>query len=393
MRPRWQVVSALGVVQVFAWGSSYYLMAVLAEPVVRDTGWSLAWVVGSLSAGLLVAGLVSPSVGRTIGRRGGRSIMAGGCVATAAGLLVLAAAPTLPVFVLGWTVIGVGMGATLYDPAFATLGTIYGREARSAVTTLTLWGGFASTVCWPLSAFLVASVGWRGACIAYAVILVLVCVPLLLTFLPSQVVALVGEGPASEHPAAKLGTRERRAFHFLAAMVTVTGLFVTIVSVHLPTLLQARGATLAEAVQFGALIGPSQVAARLVEMAGRGRHHPIWTMTAAAAFGAAGTILLASGLPVAGLALILYGVGNGIFSIARGALPMTLFGPDRYAAVMGRLARPSLVAQAAAPTIGGLLLASTGADWTLLAVAVLACANILLVAFLWTAVGGLRRVS
>lgn len=173
-RPRWAVVSSVGVAQILAWGSSYYLTAVLAGPVTADTGWPLSWVVGGLSIGLLVSGLVSPRVGHLIERRGGRPVLAGSACLLAVGLLALGLAPTLPFFVAAWIVIGFGMGAGLYDPAFSTLGRLYGENARSAITHLTLFGGFASTVCWPLSAFLVEHVGWRSTCLTYAAIHVVV---------------------------------------------------------------------------------------------------------------------------------------------------------------------------------------------------------------------------
>ena len=141
------IISALGVTQIFAWGTSYYLPAVLAAPITADTGWSLAWVVGGLSLGLLTAGLVSPLVGRAIARGGGRPVLALSAGLLAAGLLTLSLAHSLLVFWIGWVIIGLGMGAGLYDPAFATLGRLYGQSGRSAITTLTLFGGFASTVC------------------------------------------------------------------------------------------------------------------------------------------------------------------------------------------------------------------------------------------------------
>ncbi len=140
------MISALGVVQILAWGSSFYLLGVLAGPIEADTGWALAWVFGGLTLGLLVAGLISPSVGRLIGERGGRPVLAAAAVVLACGLVVIGAAPSLPVFLAGWALLGLGMGCGLYDPAFATLGRLYGAEARPAITTLTLWGGFASTV-------------------------------------------------------------------------------------------------------------------------------------------------------------------------------------------------------------------------------------------------------
>jgi MFS family permease len=180
------IISALGVTQIFAWGTSYYLPAVLAAPIVVDTGWSLSWVVGGLSLGLLTAGIASPFVGRAIARRGGRPVLAVGAGLLATGLLALALAHSLPLFLLAWLVMGLGMGAGLYDPAFATLGRLYGEGGRSAITTLTLFGGFASTVCWPLSAFLEAHLGWRGACFVYAALQIVVALPIYLFVLPRE---------------------------------------------------------------------------------------------------------------------------------------------------------------------------------------------------------------
>jgi MFS family permease len=159
------VITALGLTQILAWGSSYYLPAVLAEPIARDTGWPLSWVVGGLSLGLLMAAIVSPRVGTAIERHGGRPVLALSAIAIGTGQLGLALAPNLAAYIAAWLVIGVGMGAGLYDAAFATLGRLYGHDARAAITTLTLFGGFASTVCWPLSAFMLSTIGWRGACL------------------------------------------------------------------------------------------------------------------------------------------------------------------------------------------------------------------------------------
>lgn len=145
--PRAALVPAVGIFQIFAWGSSYYLMAVVSAPVVADTGWPLSWVVGALSIGLLVAGIVSPHVGDAIGRRGGRPVLTAASLLLAVGLCIAGLSPSLWVFIAGWAIIGIGMGAGLYDAAFATLGDLYGVSARAAITNLTLWGGFSSTVC------------------------------------------------------------------------------------------------------------------------------------------------------------------------------------------------------------------------------------------------------
>ena len=380
---RWPVISALGVVQILTWGSSFYLPAVLAGPVADSTGWPLAWVVGGLSVGLLVAACASPHVGAAIHRQGGRPVLALAALLLAAGLTTLALAPVLPVFLAGWLLLGLGMGCGLYDPAFATLGRLYGASARPAITTLTLWGGFASTVCWPLSAFLVAHVGWRGACLAYAGLHLAVTLPLVLLLIP-RAPAL----PAAECPQAGIGplsARERRAFLLFAGVLILGGAIMSLVSVHLLTLLQARGVALASAVSYGALIGPAQVGARIAELSFKGRYHPLWTLTAALGLIALGLVLLAFGLPGVGIWLVVYGGGNGIYSIARGTVPLALFGPARYPLVVGRLARPGLVAQALAPPAGAFVLthASPSALWWLLLA--LSLVNLGLVGALWRA--------
>lgn len=379
---RWPVISALGVIQILTWGSSFYLLSVLAAPMAADTGWPLGWVIGGLSLGLLVAGLVSPRVGAFIGEHGGRSVLTFAAVALAIGLAVLGLAPNLPTYLAGWLLIGLGMGTGLYDPAFATLGRLYGSEARPAITTLTLWGGFASTVCWPLSAFLIEQVGWRGTCLAYAGLHLSVTLPLVLLAIPRPPAHPFTRSEGAI-PGVRLDGRERRAFLLMAGVLTLGGSVMAMVSVHLITLLQARGVTLTSAVTYGALIGPSQVGARIVEMAGKGRHHPLWTLTAAMVLVVLGVAMLTAGLPLVGLALVLYGAGNGIYSIARGTVPLALFGPERYASLVGRLARPGLVAQALAPSVGAVVLTHAGANATYALLSVLAVANVALALSLW----------
>ena len=386
-RPR-VVISALGITQILAWGSSFYLPAVLAKPIAADTGWSLGWVVGGLSVGLLAAGLIAPRVGRTIDAKGGRPVLVASSILLAAGHATLALAHSLPVYLMAWLIMGVGMGSGLYDAGFATLGRLYGKDARRAITTLTLWGGFASTVCWPFSAWLVEHVGWRGACAAYAMIHVLVCLPLHAFVVPG--IGSVSRDGRSSGP--KLGagvethltgTRRIRAFALLATILTFGAVTASMIGVHLLSFLQANGLGLAAAVALGALVGPSQVGARIVEMAFGRHYHPIWTMAASATLVAGGVVLLFLGFPILALALALYGAGNGIGSIAKGTLPLALFGPDGYASLMGKLAMPSLLAQALSPSLGAILIEWSGPGAALGFLAGMTCLNIALVGVLW----------
>ena len=382
---RHRIITALGVTQILAWGSSYYLLAVLGQPISRSTGWSYGWVVGGLTLGLLVSGLVSIRVGRLIDTHGGRPILAASSAFLGVGLALLAVAPDLLVYLAAWLVIGVGMGAGLYDAAFSALGRLYGARGRKAITLLTLWGGFASTVCWPLSAFLVEAVGWRGTCLIYAALQIALSLPIHLYLLPAEGWRPHGRaapGPAL-HEAAPPDRVRARLIVLLAAIVTTAGIISATWSVHLIAILEAQGIALAAAVALGALVGPSQVGARVIEMLGGGRHHPIWTLAAAVLLIVTGLALLTAGFPIPAVALIAYGAGNGIYSIARGTLPLALFGPEGYGHLMGRIAMPSLIAQALAPSAAALLMVSAGAHATLLALTALAVANLLAVAFLW----------
>lgn len=378
-RPRLLVIASLGVAQILAWGSSYYLIAVLAKPVAAATGWPLSWVVGGLSLGLLVSGLMAPAVGRLIDRHGGRPVLATSAVLLAAGLLLLGLAPNLSLYMTGWVVIGTGMGSGLYDPAFSTLGRLYGENARSAITQLTLFGGFASTVCWPLSAFLVAHTGWRGTCLTYAALLLVVVLPLYLLCLPREAASL----PATPVKTAasvpgQVRSGERFVFLVLAAGLTLAYAIMTIIAVHLLTLLQAFGLTLAASVGLGTLLGPSQVGGRVLEMAFGRRTHPVWSMLASTVLVAIGLAMLATAPAIAAVAVVLYGSGSGIRSIVRGTVPLALFGRDGYAILMGRLGLPTLLATAVSPSIGAFLLARFGAGATLAILCGAAVVNIAL---------------
>jgi len=382
------IVPVLGVTQILAWGSSYYLPAVLAKPVAEETGWSLSWIVGGLSLGLLIAGLASPVVGRRIHRDGGRPVLAASAILIALGQIGLGLAPNLGCFVGAWIVLGLGMSAGLYDAAFSTLGRIYRDRARHHIATLTLFGGFASTACWPLSAFLVDHVGWRNTCFVYAAIQLCVSLPLYLAALPrSRQIEMPDAkplGPSMPVPAPAI-------FLLLAVAIMIGSMISTVISVHLLTILRDKGYTLAAAVALGTLVGPSQVGARFIEMLVARFHHPIWTKVASVGLVALGLTLLGLGFPLVFLTLMFYGGGIGLESIARATLPLALFGPDDYAPIMGKLARPSLIAQAASPTLGAFLIEHLGSGMALGIVAIVAVGNVGLTLGLFAMTAKARR--
>jgi len=376
------VVAALGVTQILAWGSTFYLLGVLANPIARDTGWGYDWVISGVSVGLLTAGAVSPRVGRAIGKWGGRRVLALSAVLLAGGLLLLGTSQSIAWYLTAWLLIGAGMGSGLTDAAFSTLGSIYGEDARSPITSLTLFAGFASTLCWPLSAYLVERLGWRGACFIYAAIQIGVALPILLLALPGRSFI----APSTDHE----GARSRASLApgelpmLLAVVLTLSAAILSMLGIHLLPLLQARGLELSAAVGLGAIVGPSQVGARVVEMLAGRHYHPIWTMVGSAALVAIGTGLLFADFPVYSVAIVLYGAGNGIGSVARGTLPLVLFGSSRYPILMGRLALPILMSMALSPFLGAIAFQVGGANSTLGLIAFLGAANVLLVGLLWT---------
>ena len=378
------VITALGIAQILAWGTSFYFPAVFAGPIVADTGWSLGYVVGGTSVGLLVAGLISPQVGKIIDVRGGRPILLASSLFYAAGLIGIGLAPALPVYLMAWVLLGIGMGTGLYDAVFAALGRMYGSAARGPITNLTLFGGFASTVCWPLSAFMIEHIGWREACFAYAGLHVLVALPLQMAVIrraPKSAAAMHEDTAQSTSPPAI--ANETLIFALLALVLSIAAGIGSIVVVHLLIFLQARGADFAVAVSLGTLFGPAQVGARVVERLFGSRYHPIWTMIGSCTLMAVGLLLLAGRFPILLLVILLYGAGYGISWIGRGTLPLALFGPVRFPRLMGKLAFPSLIVQALAPSAGALLIEASGADATVGVLTVLASINVVLIGLLW----------
>jgi predicted MFS family arabinose efflux permease len=379
------VITALGFAQILAWGTSFYFPAVFATAIVADTGWSLGWVVSGTSIGLLVAGLISPQVGKIIDKHGGRPVLLASSLFYAAGLIGAGLAPSLPLYLLAWALVGIGMGTGLYDAVFAALGRLYGSEARGAITNLTLFGGFASTVCWPLSAFMIDHVGWRVACLIYAGLHLAVALPLQMAVVrqaPQRVAPDKQEGKPQPAEPSRI-ENETLIFALLAVVLSISAGIGSIVIVNFMIFLQARGVDYAVAVSLGTLFGPAQVGARVVERLFGNRYHPIWTMIASCSLMAIGLIMLLGYFPILLLIILLYGAGYGISWIGRGTLPLALFGPLRFPRLMGKLAFPSLIVQAAAPSAGAWLIEASGANVTIGVLTVLALINVVLIGVLW----------
>jgi predicted MFS family arabinose efflux permease len=354
-------VIALGTAQTLAWASSYYLPAVLAAPMARDVGVSTPTVFAAFSAALVVSALLGPLAGRAIDRWGGRPVLIGTNAVFALGLVGLAVSDGPLAMLLSWLVMGVGMGSGLYEAAFAALVRLYGHGSRTSITGITLIAGFASTVGWPLSALLEAQLGWRGACLSWAALHVLLGMPLN-ALLPRAPAVEPAPAPAVAEPTdAGAASTNLRPMVVLSFVFATTMFVSTAMAAHVPTLLQAHGASLAAAVAAGALIGPAQVGARLFEFGLLRRWHPLLTARLAVAAHPVGALVLALvGAPAAAAFTLLHGAGNGILTITKGTLPLALFGPMGYGARQGLMLVPARFAQAAAPWLFGLCLEHWG---------------------------------
>jgi predicted MFS family arabinose efflux permease len=359
------VVTALGVAQTLAWASSYYLPAMLAAPMARDLGVSTPTVFAAFSVALVVSALLGPHAGRAIDHWGGRPVLAGTNLVFALGLVALANAQGPVGLFAAWIILGIGMGSGLYEAAFAALVRLYGHGSRNAITGITLIAGFASTVGWPLSTWLELELGWRGACYVWAALHLLVGLPLNLLLPRPQVQE---SASTAEDVAPPVGStpvdaaRARRAAVLLAVVFAATWFISTAMAAHLPRLLELNGASLAAAVAVGALVGPAQVAGRLLEFGVLRHVHPLLSARLAAVMHPLGAALLGFiGGPGAAMFAILHGAGNGILTIAKGTLPLVLFGPQGYGHRQGLLMIPARVAQASAPWLFGLCLDRWGA--------------------------------
>jgi MFS family permease len=355
------IILALGTTQTLAWASSYYLPAILADPIARDLGISNNWIFAAFSAALVLAALLGPWIGRRIDAFGGRQVLSMSNVTLALGLGLLGAAHSIPVMLIAWLFLGIGMGLGLYDAAFAALGRIFGGAARKSITGITLMGGFASTVGWPLTAWGLGALGWRETCFAWAAAHVALGLPLNLFFLPKPADLKSGAAAAVANAAIKPHVPIDRtmvllAFVFAAAW-TVTGAM----GAHLPRILEAMGATSMQAVTAGAFFGPAQVAARIVEAGLLSRHHPLLSTRLACIMHPIGALIVAITGGSASIAFAMFhGGGNGILTIARGTLPLAIYGPVNYGYRLGLLGAPARAAQAAAPLAFSFLIDAMG---------------------------------
>jgi MFS family permease len=350
----WRAVPVLGVTQILAWGTIFYTPVLIVPLIAAERQWSIAFAMGGFSVGLLTAGLVAPYVGRSIDRYGGHVTMTIGSLIGALGLALIVHAAHPVAYYAVWMVLGVAMAMSLYDSAFATLGRIFGAAARRPITALTLAGGFASTVSWPMTHVLIDAVGWRGTYLVYAALLAGMAAPLHALALPrSRADADVPTQAAGKAPA-KVLPPHGLAFVLVASAFATYAFVPSGLSAHLLAIFGRSGIDAGTVVWIGALFGPAQVGARLIEFSFGRDLHPLWVARGAlTALLCAFVMLAVFGIstPVAAAFALMFGGANGLVTITRGAVPLALFGAAGYGRLMGRLAGPFLLVQAAAPLV------------------------------------------
>lgn len=350
----WRAVGVLGITQILSWGAIFYPPVMMVPLIAAERGFSFTFAMGGFSAGLLVAGLVSPTVGGLIDRFGGHRVMPFGSLAGALGLVGLVYASHPLAYLATWMLLGAAMAASLYDPAFATLGRIFGAAARQPITVLTLAGGFASTVSWPATYALLRWLDWKGTYLVYAALLAFVAAPLLAFALPRGRALTDIRSSDVSRPTPPVHAAGGTIFALLLAAFASYAFVPSGLSAHLLSIFQRAGIEPGTVVVIGALFGPSQVAARLCEFIFARNVHPLFI----ARF-AVGLLLVSFGLlwslglstPVAVAFAILFGLANGLSTIARGAVPLALFGPVGYGRIIGRIAAPALIVTSVAPLV------------------------------------------
>lgn len=350
MQPLAPFVSALGIAQLVSWGSLFYAIGVLGPAMRKDLGVSELFLFAAFTAGLLVSGTLAPFVGRMVDRRGGRRVLSIGSVLAAAAMALLASARGPALLVAGCLAAGAAMAFCLYDPAFATLAQHAGPRYRKAVTVVTIFGGFASTVFWPLSHLLMEAWGWRVTWALYAAFHLFLCLPIHLLFVPRR----LGLAPAEEsttHAAVSpaFGTARLRWLTVSFALASFT---FSVLAVHLVVLLTEGGLTPAQAVTVAMLVGPMQVAGRVIEFGFSGRTSAVAVGMTAFALALIALVALISvdGFGVAAIIFAAaFGCANGVLTIVRGTAPAELFGRAGLGALLGHLSRAGLYSRALAP--------------------------------------------
>jgi MFS family permease len=368
-------VIGLGVTQILSWAGVYYAIGATGPAISASLGLAPTLVYGGFSLSLVVGAALAPLVGRSVDRLGGRRVMTTGSLVATLGLALCGLAQGAASWLIACVALGAAVAMTLYEPAFASLVQIAGRQGRRAITLVTLFGGFASTLSWPLTNWLTATFGWREAYFVYAVCMALICLPIHISVLKDAPNQQAFPKPDTEKISPEsvtdgtLGGRAKfLAFWLFALVLTANSLVFSGLSAHFVAIFGGLGFDARTAVFVGMMVGPAQVLARLIEMISGARHGALAVGRASAMLLPVGAalLLLVTTAPAAAFGFALaYGLANGLITIAKGAIPLHLFGSSGYGAIIGKLSAPSLAARAAGPLLFASVLERAGV-WPLL---------------------------
>lgn len=362
-------ICALGLAQIISWGTTLYALGVLGKPIVADTGWSQALVFGGLTVGLLTSSLISALIGKLIDVRGGKLIMCVGSLLVSAGLVVLSQVDTPTGYLAAWSFLGVGMRMTLYDAAFPSLVQVMPSQGRRAISYLTLYGGFASTVFWPIGHAVNATYGWRTTLLVFAAVNLTLTLPLTWLALRWRQEASQPLTRPSDETQATVSAEPLEGASRLVAMIlfgTIGSLLAVVfgaMAVHLVPLLEATGLAAGTAVFLASLKGFAQVGGRIWDLVFARTWHALDVGRVSIAFMPLSFLVLMLGgasLATAFTFILLFGISNGLVTIIRGAVPLALFGPKGYGVVLGILATPYLVLAALSPAAFALVVERWG---------------------------------
>jgi MFS family permease len=365
----WSDIAALGLTQIIGYGTLYYSFGILAPAMARDLGWPEEWVFGALSIALLTGGLIAPWSGRWIDRFGAGRVMTAGSVTAALALAVCAAAPSGFAFLPALIAIEIASTMVQYGAAFPLLVQRHPRTAQRSIVWLTLIAGFASTLFWPFTSWLHGFMSWREVYIVFAALNLMLCVPLhawLSRPAAAAAKTLRAGQPASDPPESPQGSvapaNRRTAFILMAAAFAFQSFVSSAVLVHMLPMLGSLGLGVI-GVTVGALFGPSQVASRLINMIfGRNLSQLILAAVAAALLPGALVVLTLTAPSIAGAMAfaVLFGMGNGLYSIVGGTLPLALFGVEGYGRRQGQIMSVRLIVGSVAPFAFALIMHRLG---------------------------------
>ncbi len=356
-------VLRLSLAQLISWGSVFYLFSLLIEPLERDLGLSRAQVSLAFSLGLLAEGLMAYPVGRWIDRGHERLVMTAGSLLTGLGLVLHSVVSNLAGLYAVWLLLGTGMAAVLYSPAFALLTRRFPNDFRRAIITLTFLGGLASTVFIPLIAWLMQVLGWRDALVGLALLHLLVCAPLHWFGLRGAPMSARSATHQAADPVPGLRPLLRSAPFLLVGVFTVMMMSVTVaLPAHMVSLLRENGLPEFWVIALPAAIGVAQVLGRLLlflfehhaDLHRVNRLVPLLIPLAVL------VLLLAPMLApwqvaAVGLFALIYGLGNGMLTIVKGTAIAYYVSRDHVATLNGALGVPLALARAAAPLLLGVM--------------------------------------